>query len=232
MLAPMRRLTPYLLLAVLVLGTGLGIALGLSEAPTNVYGWVAYAPLSSAPNFPQSTTQSSPTVTATPPTTTTVPYVAAAVRCRTSQLGLSAGAFVSPISGQHPLLMTLTNEGSSACYLLGYPGIALYNAQDQLLPITYRWAGDQEVTSAPPVRVGLAPGGTAYVLISKYRCDVGSEDPATTLSLTPPDEASALSLNIRGLMSEDYCEAPAQIAGTTLEISPVEPSADATFSFG
>jgi hypothetical protein len=28
-----RRLTPYLLLAVLVLGTGLGIGLGLSEAP-------------------------------------------------------------------------------------------------------------------------------------------------------------------------------------------------------
>jgi len=29
----MRRLTPYLLLAVLLLGTGLGIGLGLSEAP-------------------------------------------------------------------------------------------------------------------------------------------------------------------------------------------------------
>ena len=31
----MRRLTPYLLLAVLLLGTGLGIGLGLSEAPSH-----------------------------------------------------------------------------------------------------------------------------------------------------------------------------------------------------
>lgn len=30
----MRRLTPYLMLAVLVLGTGLGIGLGLSESPS------------------------------------------------------------------------------------------------------------------------------------------------------------------------------------------------------
>jgi len=34
--AAVRRLTPYLLLAVLMLGTGLGIGLGLSEAPTGV----------------------------------------------------------------------------------------------------------------------------------------------------------------------------------------------------
>jgi len=33
----MRRLTPYLLLVILMLGTGLGIGLGLSEAPTTEY---------------------------------------------------------------------------------------------------------------------------------------------------------------------------------------------------
>jgi hypothetical protein len=35
----MRRLTPYLLLAILMLGTGLGIGLGLSEAPGSALHW-------------------------------------------------------------------------------------------------------------------------------------------------------------------------------------------------
>jgi len=38
----MRRLTPFLLLAILLLGTGLGIGLGLSEAPVLVQGAAPY----------------------------------------------------------------------------------------------------------------------------------------------------------------------------------------------
>ena len=38
------RLTPYLLLGALTLGTGLGVGLGLSEAPTHRAGWFSYGP--------------------------------------------------------------------------------------------------------------------------------------------------------------------------------------------
>jgi len=136
---------------------------------------------------------------------------------------------VSPQTGQHPILLTLTNKGSTACFLFGYPGISLYDAQGQLLPLTYQWGGDQEVTSAPPSRVGLAPGGTAYVLINKYRCDLGEVESATTHTLIPPDDTSALTLNMRDAsVSESTCVPGAD--GVTLAISPVEPSIQATLS--
>jgi hypothetical protein len=221
------RLTPYVLLGVLTLGVGLGVGLGLSEAPSNAYVWVAYAPLSSAPYASVSPALSPPIVTTPPPTTTTtVPYVAASVRCQVAQLSLGEGAPISPATGQRPILLTLTNEGSTACYMVGYPGISLYDVQGRLLPLTYQWAGDQMVTSGPPSRVGLAPGGTAYVLINKYRCDLGDLDVAATLRLIPPDDTSPLTLNLQGLGSEESCVPGAD--GVTLAISPVEASVQAT----
>jgi hypothetical protein len=62
-----RRLTPYLLLTVLVLGTGLGIGLGLSEAPSQ----------SVVMSLPRSTEGTTPAILPLPTTTTTVPPLAA-----------------------------------------------------------------------------------------------------------------------------------------------------------
>ena len=326
----MRRLTPYLLLSVLVLGTGLGIGLGLSEAPSSLPSgpvppdptgvrsawlgpslqagsapgdvakplavdideapvvrpgtydcpanfdfyhvvlmfeypngrpitadvvltgcdWVRVGTLMKpsadpgrgphaarwvtaklradlialgAPQWAHRRT-TLPPATTVPPTST--PYVAASARCQVAQLSLGEGAPISPATGQHPILLTLTNEGSTACYLFGYPGISLYDTQGHLLPLTYQWAGDQMVTSAPPSRVGLVPGGIAYVLINKYRCDLGDLDVAATLSFTPPDDISPLTLNLQGLGSEESCVPGAD--GVTLAISPVEASVQAT----
>lgn len=150
------------------------------------------------------------------------------MRCQTSQLRLVAALPPSPQTGQHLFLLKLTNEDSVACYLFGYPGVTLYDENGKLLPFTYRWAGDQEVTSAPPLRVGLSPGGTAYVLINKYRCDFGTVDTAATLQLIPPDDSTALSLNIQDQMSENFCVPGG--GGFSLAISPVEPSVQATLS--
>jgi hypothetical protein len=120
------------------------------------------------------------------------------------------------------------NVGTEACYLFGYPGIGVYDASNRLLPLDYHWGGDQEVTDAAPTRVGLAPGGTAYVLVNKYRCDLGIGDAGITLQLIPPDDTKSLVLNIQNLMSEDYCVPGAD--GSTLSISPIEPTVQATLS--
>jgi len=120
------------------------------------------------------------------------------------------------------------DAGSDPCYLFGYPEISLYDAQGRLLPLDYHWGGDQEVTSAPPERVDLAPGGAAYVLINKYRCDLGTLDGAKTLQLIPLGDTSPLILDMQGLMGEDYCVPGAD--GSTLSISPVEPTDQATLS--
>jgi hypothetical protein len=109
--------------------------------------------------------------------------------------------------------------------MYGYPGISLYDNQGHLLPLNYYWGGDQMVTASPPERVGLAVGGTAYVMLNKNACEYGPEDVAATLQLVPPDDTSALGLAVATPIAA--CE-PGE--ASTLAISPVEPSVQATYS--
>ncbi len=124
------------------------------------------------------------------------------------------------------MLLTLTNAGSGACYLFGYPGISLYDAADHLLPLSYEWHGDQMVTGSAPQRVAVAPGVEAFVLINKYRCDLGDKATAVTLRLIPPDDTTSMTLSVQSDLG--YC-GPGD-PGSTLEISPVEPTASATMA--
>jgi Protein of unknown function (DUF4232) len=211
------------LLAVLVLGVTVGLGLGVSEAPTSQRSTTAsgigvtVAPTTTAPGL-------------TPPTTTPAPpNGVASVRCEPDQLQLAEAALQpSPETQQHPLLLTLTNVGSSACSLDGYPGISLFDGRGDLLPLDYRWGGDQEVTAAPPQRVGLPSGGVAYVLLNKSSCVLGDLSDATTVALIPPDDTTTMTLSLRGGALGSCGDAPAS-AGT-LSISPVEPSPAAAFS--
>lgn len=120
----------------------------------------------------------------------------------------------------------LTDVGSDACYMFGYPGVTLYDVDNHALPLSYQWHGDQMVTGAAPQRVGIAPRGAAFVLINKYRCDLGDKATAVTLRLIPPDDTTSMTLDIQGLIDLSYC-GPGD-PGSTLEISPVEPTASAT----
>jgi hypothetical protein len=134
---------------------------------------------------------------------------------------------VSEKTEQHSAFVTVTNVGSVACYLFGYPGISLYDARGVVLPLSYEWRGDQMITSSRPQRVDLAVGAKGYVLINKNVC-VGSQvATAATLRFVPPDDTEALSLDDPpgGLTS---CESGD--VGNTLDISPIEPTETAPFA--
>ena len=157
-----------------------------------------------------------------PPTTAAV---VASVPCPTTALRLGVGPPVSEETGEHSLLLMLANGSSSACFLEGYPRITLDDAGQTVLPFSYEHGGYQ--TAGPgPQRVALAPGATAYVMINKYRCDLGDEGTAATLGLIPPDGTSTLTVTIAGLRDFSYC-GPGD-PGSTVDISPVEPTAAAT----
>jgi hypothetical protein len=78
--------------------------------------------------------------------------------------------------------------------MTGYPRISLLDAAGTEIAIEYRKSGDQIVTSRPPERVVLPPGGTAYMTLSGSPCVTGSVGPAGALELIPPDETVPLSL--------------------------------------
>lgn len=158
------------------------------------------------------------------PSAQTVVYAA---QCATSALRLAMGQQYSEATGQNTLGLTLTNTSSRGCYLLGYPGLTYLDAAGRVLPFRYVWGGDQMVTSTPPSRVDLAPGGVAYIAANKYRCDAGNVATAATVQVIPPNQRAALSLSLanRGA-AITWCGNgdPGSVVG----ITPVEPTFLAT----
>jgi hypothetical protein len=96
----------------------------------------------------------------------------------------------------------------------------LFDAAGGELPFTYRQGGDQVVTSHPPARVSLAPGGTAYVTINKYRCDLGAEGAASAVEVLPPGDTADLRLTLPVPPTAlTYCS-PGD-PGSTVSVSPI-----------
>lgn len=125
---------------------------------------------------------------------------------------------ISEPTGQQSLALALTNTSTRSCSLFGYPSIRLLDAEGHELPFTYRQSGDQVVTSRPPLRVTLAPGGVAYVTINKCRCDLGDRGTATTVALVLPGDTSALTMTVPPSLDLGYC-GPGD-PGSTVSVSP------------
>jgi len=206
-------------IAVILIALSLSIIAGCSSPQASTTNRQAASAISSTSTFAPPPT--SPVTTA-PPTTQAV---VASIRCQPPELRMGIGPPVSPETGEHPLLLTLTNEGPGACYLDGYPGITLYDANNALLPLSYQRHGYQ-TTGPAPQRVDIAPGSAAFVMVSKYRCDSGDKDTAVSLRLIPPDDTTSMTVSIQGQQDLSYC-GPGD-PGSELEISPVEPTAAAT----
>lgn len=155
--------------------------------------------------------------------------------CAAAALTLSPGPLVSPMTGEHADLFTLTNVSRQACVLDGYPRIALRH-DGKPLPFVYRDGGGQYLTARGPQRVTIRPGSRAYVLVAKYRCDGAVVSSSTSIRLLlPGSEMGALTLHLRGpgVGGLDYCRrypGDAKIdPGNRVAVSPIVPSvADAT----
>jgi hypothetical protein len=135
-------------------------------------------------------------------------------------LQLAIGDRVSEPTGQHSLSLILTNRLGTLCYLFGYPRVTLLDSSGSALPFDYYLGGDTVVTSHPPTRVDLTPGGTAYITINQYRCDLGDRGQTTTLRLIPPDDTVPLEVALPpSAITLGYCGVGDP--GTRVSISPV-----------
>ena len=137
---------------------------------------------------------------------------------------------MSEATGQHSLGLNLTNTSGATCHIIGYPGISFTDAYGATLPFTYRRGGDQMVTSSLPQNVNLPPGSVVYVLINKYRCDLGDKDLATTLHFIVPNTTASLMLSLSEPDQPGIAYCGPGDPGSVVDISPVEPTAQATFS--
>ena len=215
----------------LALSSGLAVAIlsaGCSGAPAAFGATPLPNRQGSVSASPSAATQSATpevSVSATASASTPVHF---ASRCTSSQLTLGWGGRISEPTGQHTLSLTLTNSSRAGCHLFGYPGVSFVDPGGRVLPLRYIWGGDQVVTSSKPVMVDVPAGGTAYVLVNKYRCDTTDLMQGAAVRLIPPDERTFLQVSIMDNVPMDYC-GPGD-PGSIVYVSPVEPSFDAVFA--
>ena len=116
--------------------------------------------------------------------------------CRGVAFRLTGGSDVlSEPTGQHSLALRLRNRGRSACLLYGYPRVELRDRRGTL-PFRISHKTDQVIRARPPIRVVVRPGGVAWVVVNKYRCDRGDLRPARSLRLAFSSGGSALEIPI------------------------------------
>jgi len=146
--------------------------------------------------------------------------------CATGDLALSAGAPISPATGEHGLILRLTNHAKRSCTLFGYPGVSFY-WRHRLLPFRSVWGG-RYGTNGKPRTVRLHPSERASFIVAKSRCDVGVVRTATQVRVYAPNTTKQLRLRLhagQGVSDISYCRAfhgpnPAD-PGNTLSVSPV-----------
>ncbi len=145
-----------------------------------------------------STTSSAPTSTepsAATTTTTTIPA------CQSSQLQLSSGGSVGA-GGTSYSTYYLTNTGSKACAMEGYPGVAVLDAQGTVVqhPATRGALGTH--APIPVTEVVLEPGQRAEFLVTSDdnvpNADCPSEYSGTTLQVYPPNQTTPLDMAFTG----------------------------------
>lgn len=109
---------------------------------------------------------------------------AASTTCQAADLSYGLGA-VTGTSGQRTQVVDLTNKGSSACTLQGFPGVDLDGAANGQQNFTWPLAR-QSVTYAA---VTLRPGETGHFSLIYLPGNSASSDMVVTkLIITPPND--------------------------------------------
>ena len=155
--------------------------------------------------------------------------------CRMSQLGVSAGPYVSEATEQHTLALRLVNRGTQECVLYGYPRVTIHDARG-LIPFRIRHDGDQMISARPAKPVDVRPGRSAFLLLNKNVCVDGASRAATTVELATPRAAGSGVASFRfprkmpfPYRIPDFC-ARADDPGSIITVSPFVPTVRAALN--
>ena len=183
---------------------------------------VVLAACSSSPSKPKNvttttraatSTTSAPTTTTTAASTTTSTAATSACSRITGSPGQGQGA-AGTITG----LVTVTNTGTSACTVNGYPTEALYSGSGA--PLTVTMVNGLTVTvsgpaNAAPSSFSLAPSATAQFAYQYTDVPVGSE------TSCPTSESASVTMPGSSTASPTFQLAIGPCGNGTIKVSPV-----------
>jgi hypothetical protein len=122
---------------------------------------------------------------------------------------LSAGLHGSQaLNANRGFMLTLTNTGSSACSLDGYPGLGIQDASHHVLASSTHWGSTYFDSDPGASLIVLSPGETVS---ADFAYATGSGSQAAYLLVTPPNAFQHLTVPIPG--------APVQITGGKLFVT-------------
>ncbi len=191
---------PLLRAAVPVIGLPLLLGACGSSAKTSASDNPVVAPTTAGESTAPETTAAPTTAAATSaaPSASTSPSAAGPPRCSSAQLKATKGSGQGA-AGHIFLNVILTNTGSSACHLYGYPGMALLDASKDPLTTHVHFGGGMLPATAKQ-NVVLAAGGEASYTLEYSDVPTGNETeaegcpPASFEQVTPPDETASILL--------------------------------------
>jgi hypothetical protein len=185
---------------------------------------VVFAACSSGPSKPKNvttttrattTTTSRPSTTSTTAASTTTSTGATTTACShiTASPGQGQGA-AGTITG----LVTVTNTGTTACTVNGYPTMALFSGSGA--PLTVTMVNGLTVTvsnaaNAPPASVSVAPSSTAQFAYQYSDVPVGSE------TSCPTSESASVTMPGSSTASSTFQLAIGPCGNGTIKVSPV-----------
>jgi len=112
-------------------------------------------------------------------------------RCLESNLATGLYGYESGRSddgqGQGGFILTLTNTGSGACSLKGYPGLGLQNARHHTVRSRTHWGSTYFAADPGRHLIVLSPGETASASIGFVYAGHRKAAHATYLEVTPPN---------------------------------------------
>lgn len=154
------------------------------------------------------------------------------VPCRAQDLALRPGPWISAMTGEHAIMYTVKNHGHARCTVKGYPVVVLYDSHGAALPFRYGHGGEYE-TGKKPATVILAPGASGYLLVAKYRCDLGIVITAISIRVTVPIAGGAFTGReaVGGGADLSYCRGGPHDPGQIVDVTPIEPTPAATTPF-
>lgn len=165
------------------------LAAGLAIAGCSSSGATSSASAGSTATATSTVTTTAPPTEASTPVSAPTPAQAAGTgsSCQVANLRLALGA-KSGSSSQMTQAVDLTNKGSTACTMNGFPGVDLVGAANG--KPNYSWSLQRQ--SASYSRVTVTPGGSAHfnlIYLPNVAGD-GTDFKVTTLMITPPNAFS------------------------------------------
>jgi len=172
-----------------IVGAGL-LAVGCSSNSSSSSASASALPTTASPAQSATVAPAPPAPPATsdpahPATSAPASPVSGTATCTVSVLSFALGAKTAAAGQQMTQVVDLTNKGSAACAMKGFPGVDLVGvAKGQL---NYSWSLAR--SSARYVQVTLQPGRTAHfnLIYLPYASGDGIEFTVVKLVLTPPN---------------------------------------------